>query len=48
VQSLEDLEQVAADARNYYIKLNRQWYKGRFGKLGSQKAEIIAEKAGGS
>jgi len=48
VQSLEDLEQVAADARSYYVKLNRQWYKGRFGKLGSQKAEIIAEKTSGS
>ena len=48
VQSLEDLEQIAADARSYYVKLNRQWYKGRFGKLGSQKADMIAEKASGS
>jgi hypothetical protein len=48
IRSMEEIEKAAADTESYYKKLNRQWYKGRFGKLGPQKAEVIAEKASGS
>jgi len=40
------LNQVAADTKRYYLKLNRQWYKGRFGKLGTEKAEAISQRVG--
>jgi len=47
IQSIDELQQVAADTKRYYIKLNRQWYKGRFGYLGAKKAEAIAQRVGG-
>ena len=46
IKGIDDLEQVAADTKSYYIKLNRQWYKGRFGHLGNRKAEAIAQRVG--
>jgi len=48
IESIEELEQLAADTRTYYLKLSRQWYRGRFGKLGAEKAEAIAERVGGA
>ena len=47
IQTIDELEQLAADTRSYYLKLLRQWYRGRFSKLGSAKAEVIAGKVGG-
>jgi len=46
IQGTDELGQVAADTKRYYVKLNRQWYKGRFGHLGSRKAEAIAQRVG--
>jgi len=46
IQSVDELEQAAVDTKRYYIKLNRQWYKGRFGYLGAKKAETIAQRVG--
>ena len=46
IQTVEELEQVAADTKRYYIKLTRQWYKGRFGKLGAERAEAIVQRVG--
>ncbi len=47
IQSIDELQQAAADTKRYYIKLNRQWYKGRFRNLGAGKAEAIAQRVGG-
>lgn len=47
IQTIDELEQLAGDTRSYYLKLSRQWYRGRFRKLGSAKAEVIAGKIGG-
>ena len=46
IQSTDKLEKVAADTKRYYIKLNRQWYKGRFSHLGGEKAEAISQRIG--
>lgn len=46
IQSIDELEQAAADTAGYYKKLNRQWFKGRFGYLGAKKADAIAQKVG--
>ncbi len=46
IQSVEELEQAAVDTKKYYIKLNRQWYRGRFSNLGTKKAETIAQRVG--
>ena len=46
IQSTDELEKVAADTKRYYIKLNRQWFKGRWGYLGSEKAEAISQRIG--
>ena len=46
IQSIDELEQVAVDTKRYYIKLNRQWYRGRFRNLGTGKAEAIAQRVG--
>jgi|GEM_PF-1818079 len=48
IQSVDELQQAAVDTKRYYIKLNRQWYKGRFGYLGAKKAEAIAQRVGGA
>jgi len=48
IQSVDELEKAAADTKRYYIKLNRQWYKGRFSHLGSGKADAIAQRVGKS
>jgi len=48
IQSIDELELAAVDTKRYYIKLNRQWYRGRFGKLGAEKAEAIAQRVGGA
>ena len=47
IQSVDELEQAAVDTKKYYIKLNRQWYRGRFSHLGAKKAEAIAQRVGG-
>lgn len=46
IQSIEELEQLAADTRTYYLKLSREWYRGRFSNLGAKKAETIAQRVG--
>jgi len=46
ITSMEEVEKVAADTESYYKKLNRQWYKGRFSKLGTEKAEAISQRVG--
>jgi len=46
IQSVEELERIAADTKQYYLRLNRQWYKGKFGKLGTEKAEAISQRIG--
>jgi len=46
IQSTDELGQVAADTKRYYVKLNRQWYKGRFSHLGADKAEAISQRVG--
>jgi len=46
IQSIDELEQAAVDTKKYYIKLNRQWYRGRFRHLGVKKAEAIAQRVG--
>jgi len=48
IDSMEEVEKAAADTESYYKKLNRQWYKGRFGHLGAKKAEAIAQRVGGA
>lgn len=47
IQSIDELQLVAADTKRYYIKLNRQWYKGKFSYLGARKADVIAQRIGG-
>ena len=47
IQSVDELEALAADTKRYYIKLFRQWNKGRFGYLGATKADAIAQRVGG-
>ena len=47
IGSMEEIERAAADTESYYKKINRQWYKGRFGHLGNKKAEAIAQRVGG-
>ena len=46
IGSMEEIERAAADTESYYKKINRQWYKGRFGHLGNKKAEAIAQRVG--
>ena len=48
IQRIEELEELAADTRLYYLKLSRQWYRGRFGHLGAGKADAIAQRVGGA
>ena len=47
IQSIDELEQLAADTRTYYLQLSREWYRGRFSHLGAGKAEAIAQRVGG-
>lgn len=44
ISTIEELEQIAADATGYYRKLNREWYKGRFAHLGKEKVEAIESR----
>ena len=46
ISSMEEIEKAAGDTESYYKKLNRQWYRGRFGHLGTKKAEAIAQRVG--
>jgi len=46
IGSMQEIEKAAADTESYYKKINRQWYKGRFGKLGAEKAEAIVQRVG--
>ena len=48
IQTIDELERLAADTRTYFLKLNRQWYRGRFGHLGAKKADAIAQRVGGT
>lgn len=47
IQTIEELEQLAADTRTYYLSLSRKWYKGRFANLGAEKADAISQRVGG-
>jgi len=47
IQTIDELNQLTADTRSYYLKLSRQWYRGRFSNLGAAKAEVIARRVGG-
>ena len=44
VESMEELERIAADTQRYYTQLNRQWYQGRFRNLDPGKQEAIASR----
>lgn len=44
IQSIDELEQAAADTASYYKKMNRDWYRGRFRHLGKEKAEAIESR----
>jgi len=46
IEGIEELEQLAADTRTYYLRLSREWYRGRFSNLGAKKAETIAQRVG--
>jgi hypothetical protein len=46
IGSMEEIEKAAADTESYFKKLNREWYRGRFSNLGSNKAEAIAGRVG--
>ena len=46
IQSIEELEQAAAETAAFYKKMNREWYKGRFRNLGTEKAEAISQRVG--
>lgn len=46
IETVEQLEQAAAETATYYKKMNRQWYRGRFRHLGADKAEAISQRAG--
>lgn len=46
IESIEELEQAAADTESFYKKFNREWYKRRFAHLGPAKAQRIAEEVG--
>ena len=45
IESIEELEQVAADTEGYYRRLNREWWKRRFAKLGKTEPELTLEEA---
>ena len=47
IRTTDELEQVAADTKTYYLDLSRDWYRGRFSNLGPEKAEAIAQHVGG-
>jgi len=44
IESIDELEQAAADTEIYYRKLNRTWWKRRFANLGGDKAELVAAR----
>lgn len=44
IETIDELEKVAADTTGYYRKLNREWYKGRFAHLGKERVEAIESK----
>jgi len=46
IESIDEMEQLAADTRTYYLKLSREWYRGRFRNLGAKKAETISQRVG--
>ncbi len=46
IQGIDELEQLAADTRVYYLRLSREWYRGRFSNLGVKKADAIAQRVG--
>ena len=46
IQSIDEIEALAANTKRYYVKMFRQWNKGRFGYLGADKAEAIAQRVG--
>ena len=47
IETIEELEQAAAETAGFYEKMNRDWYRGRFRNLGAEKAEAISQKVGG-
>ncbi len=44
METVDELEKAAADTAAYYRKLYRQWWKGRFAHLGSDKAQAISDR----
>ncbi len=46
IESIDDLEQAAADSETTYKKLFRGWFKQRFAHLGPEKSQIIADGVG--
>ncbi|GAI62651.1 unnamed protein product, partial [marine sediment metagenome] len=44
IGSMEEIEKVAADTESYYKKMNREWYRGRFRHLGSERAKAIEKR----
>lgn len=44
ITSIEELEQAAADTAGYYKKMNREWYRGRFRHLGSERTKAIENR----
>jgi len=44
ITSIDELEQAASHTADYYKKLNRQWYKGRFAHLGKERVETIEKR----
>ncbi|MBA7661264.1 hypothetical protein ES703_69279 [subsurface metagenome] len=45
IETIEDLEQAAADTEGYYRELNRKWWKRRFAKTGKTEPEMTLEDA---
>ena len=44
IETIEELEQAAAETAGFYKKMNRDWYRGRFRNLGAEKAEAISQR----
>ncbi|MBA7465913.1 hypothetical protein ES707_01085 [subsurface metagenome] len=45
IESIDDLEQAAADTEGYYRSLNREWWKRRFAKTGKIEPEMTLDEA---
>jgi hypothetical protein len=45
IKSIDDLEEVAADAEAFYKTLNREWYRRRLANLTPKEKEQVKQKA---